>query len=107
MSGRSADDVNELCGPPVLEVGQKVRCLRDVRNDGTFPGQPVGEILIHTGDVGYVHSIGTYLQMYYIYGIDFYERRAIVGMRSKELEVVDAYANAPKSATPNRAVGAP
>jgi nitrogen fixation protein NifZ len=98
MSGRSADDVNELCGPPVLEVGQKVRCLR---------GQPVGEILIHVGDVGYVHSIGTYLQMYYIYGIDFYERRAIVGMRSKELEVVDAYANAPKSATPNRAVGAP
>ena len=93
---RFADAVNELAGPPVLEIGQKVRAVRDVRNDGTYPGRPVGEVLIAAGDIGYVHSIGTYLQMYYIYGIDFFERRAIVGMRARELEVINARSNDPK-----------
>lgn len=86
----------ELVGPPVFEEGQKVRTLRDIRNDGTYPGRPVGEIMVSPGDVGYVKSIGTYLQMYYIYAVDFYERRIIVGMRAKELELVDSLCNAPK-----------
>jgi len=57
-----------------------------VRNDGTFPGKEVGEILVKKGDVGYVTSIGTFLQQFYIYGVDFYELGYRVGMRGKELE---------------------
>lgn len=95
---RKADlgESNELNDPPVLEEGWKVRALRDVRNDGTYPGRANGEIIIQAGDVGFVKSIGTYLQMYYIYAIDFYERRIVVGMRSRELEIVDTYCNDPK-----------
>lgn len=93
---RDPKDTVELAGPPVFEEGQKVRSLRDVRNDGTYPGRPVGDVIINVGDVGYVKSIGTYLQMYYIYAIDFYERRIIVGMRAKELELVDGRCNDPK-----------
>jgi nitrogen fixation protein NifZ len=93
---RDPNDANELVGPAAFEQGHKVRARKDVRNDGTYPGCPVGEFLIREGDVGYVISIGTYLQMYYIYAVDFYEKRVVVGMRAKELEMVDAHCNDPQ-----------
>lgn len=93
---RNADDANELVGPAVYEQGHKVRALKDVRNDGTYPGRPVGDYLIRAGDVGYVISIGTYLQMYYIYAVDFYEKRVVVGMRAREMELIDGHCNDPQ-----------
>jgi nitrogen fixation protein NifZ len=78
-------DIVELDGPPDFEYGQKVRSLKNVRNDGTFPGKEIGDILVKKGDVGYVASIGTFLQQFYIYGVDFYERGYIVGMKGREL----------------------
>jgi nitrogen fixation protein NifZ len=82
-------DIVELVNPPRFEYGQKVRSRKYVRNDGTFPGREVGDILVNKGDVGYVTSIGTFLQQFYIYGIDFYELGYRVGMRGKELELVE------------------
>ncbi|HLN25527.1 MAG TPA: nitrogen fixation protein NifZ [Patescibacteria group bacterium] len=79
----------EIDTPPELEYGQKVRSLKNVRNDGTFPGAEIGDFLVQKGDVGYVNSIGTFLQQFYIYGVDFFERGRVVGMRMKELEVVE------------------
>ena len=85
--GMSRDsDVVELDSQPAFNYGQKVRSRKTVRNDGTFPGKEIGEILIKKGDWGYVASIGTFLQQFYIYGIDFYERGYRVGMKAKELE---------------------
>ncbi|MGD9787911.1 MAG: nitrogen fixation protein NifZ [Sulfuricellaceae bacterium] len=78
-------DIVELDGPPDFEYGQKVRSLKNVRNDGTFPGMEIGDVLVKKGDVGYVASIGTFLQQFYIYGVDFYERGYIVGMKGREL----------------------
>jgi nitrogen fixation protein NifZ len=82
-------DTVELVNPPKFEYGQKVRSKKFVRNDGTFPGREVGDILVSKGDVGYVTSIGTFLQQFYIYGIDFYELGYRVGMRGKELDALD------------------
>lgn len=82
-------DIVELVNPPRFDYGQKVRSKKYVRNDGTFPGKEVGDILVKKGDVGYVTSIGTFLQQFYIYGVDFYELGYRVGMRGKELEVVE------------------
>lgn len=79
----------ELVSEPKFDYGQKVVSKKYVRNDGTFPGREVGDILVSKGDVGYVTSIGTFLQQFYIYGIDFYELGYRVGMRGKELELVD------------------
>lgn len=93
---RDPNDSIELESRPVFEQGHKVRALKDVRNDGTYPGRPVGDFLIRAGDVGYVISIGTYLQMYYIYAVDFYEKRVVVGMRAKELDLIDASCNDPQ-----------
>lgn len=78
-------DVIELDGPPKYDYGTKVVAKFNIRNDGTYRGKEVGEVLVKKGDVGYVSSIGTFLQQYYIYGVDFYERGTLVGMRSREL----------------------
>lgn len=85
----SERDVMELDGPPSLAYGQKVRSRKNIRNDGTFPGREIGEVLVKKGDEGYVHSIGTFLQRFYIYGVDFYARGALVGMKASELELVE------------------
>ncbi|MGD0098546.1 MAG: nitrogen fixation protein NifZ [Terracidiphilus sp.] len=82
--------VIELDGPPQFEYGQKVRSKSMVRNDGTFPGKDIGDVLVKKGEEGYVISIGTFLQQYYIYGVEFLESGFRVGMRRKELESIDA-----------------
>jgi nitrogen fixation protein NifZ len=82
-------DAIEIYRPPVLAQGTKVRTRAAVRNDGTFPGRRMGEILVEKGEVGYVANIGTFLQRYYIYGVDFFRIGCVVGMRAHELELVD------------------
>jgi len=79
----------ELDGPPAFEFGQRVRSRKTVRNDGTFQGKDIGEILVKKGEVGYVTSIGSFLQRFYIYGVDFVERGYRVGMKGRELEPVE------------------
>jgi nitrogen fixation protein NifZ len=83
-------DIVELTAQPIFDFGQKVRSTKTIRNDGTFRGKEIGEILVKKGDIGYVASIGTFLQQFYIYAVDFYEHGYMVGMRSKELEAVDS-----------------
>lgn len=78
-------NIVELNDPPLFDYGTKVVSKFNIRNDGTYRGKEVGEVLVKKGDVGYVSSIGTFLQQYYIYGVDFYERGTLVGMRSREL----------------------
>jgi nitrogen fixation protein NifZ len=83
-------DIVELDGPPSYDYGDRVRSRRMIRNDGTFPGKDIGELLVKKGDEGYVVSIGTFLQQFYIYGVDFPARGYRVGMKRKELEAVSA-----------------
>ena len=77
----------ELDGPPAFDYGAKVRSLKMVRNDGTFPGKEIGEVLARKGEEGYVVSIGTFLQQFYIYGVEFLGTGHRVGMKWKELEL--------------------
>ncbi len=84
---RDSDTV-ELTAPPWFGYGQKVRIIKTIRNDGTFPGKDIGEVLVKKGDMGYVTSIGTFLQQFYIYGVEIIDRGYRVGLRGKELEVV-------------------
>lgn len=82
-------DVVELSDPPVFSFGQKLRANRTIRNDGTYRGKEIGDVLVKKGEVGYVVSIGTFLQQFYIYGVEFLESGYRVGMKRKELEPVD------------------
>ena len=78
----------ELDQPPSFDFSEKVRACRAVRNDGTYPGREIGEILVQKGDVGYVVSIGTFLQQFYIYGVDFVARGCLVGMDRLPAKVI-------------------
>jgi nitrogen fixation protein NifZ len=83
------DGTVELNSPPALEYGEKVKSRKTVRNDGTFAGKEIGDILVRKGDIGYVTSIGTFLQQFYIYGIEFIEHGYRVGMKGRELASLD------------------
>jgi len=93
LNAAREDGFVELNGPPCFEYGQKVRSNRAVRNDGTFPGREVGEVLVRKGEQGYVVSIGTFLQQFYIYGVEFLGTGYRVGMKARELEAIDAILN--------------
>jgi nitrogen fixation protein NifZ len=95
MTNISRDsDVVELNDPPTYDYGAKVRARRTIRNDGTFMGKDIGEILVKKGEEGYVVSIGTFLQQFYIYGVEFLESGNRVGMKRKELEPAQSAAEA-------------
>lgn len=85
---RDSDHV-ELDGPPYFDYGDRVRAKRTVRNDGTFPGKDIGEILVKKGEEGFVVNIGTFLQQFYIYGVEFDSTGNRVGMKRRELEMVN------------------
>jgi len=82
-------DELELDLPPAFEIGEKVRLRKLIKNDGTFPGQEIGAVLAKKGDIGYIASIGTYLQSSYIYAVHFLETGFVVGCKKKELESVE------------------
>ena len=70
---------------PAFSYGDVVRVTRNVRNDGTFPGAEIGDMLIRRGSVGHVRNIGTYLQDQIIYSVHFTDEDILVGCRQEEL----------------------
>jgi nitrogen fixation protein NifZ len=88
MAARDSDII-ELDGPPAFDYGEKVVSRKNIRNDGTVFGFEVGDILVNKGDVGYVKSIGSFLQQFYIYGVDFVDRGRVIGMKQRELRSLD------------------
>lgn len=87
--GLGKEEDIEVYSPPRFLPGTRVRSKKYVKNDGTFAGKDIGDVLVRKGDVGYVRDIGTYLQVYYIYAVEFVELGTVVGMRARELDLVD------------------
>lgn len=87
--GLGKEETLEVDQPPAFLPGIKVRSKKHVKNDGTFPGKDIGEVLVRKGDEGYVRDVGMFLQRYYIYAVEFVERGSIVGMRGRELVLVE------------------
>ncbi len=74
-----------------FEYGQQVRVIRNIRDDGTYPGADRGNLLVRRGSVGYVRNRGTFLQDQVIYEVHFIDGNdIIVGCREEELIDVDA-----------------
>ncbi|MDD3517873.1 MAG: nitrogen fixation protein NifZ [Chromatiales bacterium] len=70
---------------PRFDFGEAVRVIRNVRNDGTWPGRATGELLVRRGAVGFVQNVGTFLQDQLIYSVHFLDQGIIVGCREEEL----------------------
>ena len=86
---RDDDDGIEIALPPRFAMGERVASRSVVRNDGTCNGHDIGDVLVMRGEVGYVRSIGTFLQQFYIYAVEFPGSGRQVGMRGKELCTLD------------------
>jgi nitrogen fixation protein NifZ len=74
---------------PRFEPGDAVRVIRTIRNDGTYPGLPRGALLVNRGSLGYVRTLGTFLQEQIIYGVHFLQDKRLVGCREQELIAAD------------------
>lgn len=93
--GLGREEEIEIRRPPVFKPGEKVQATRHVKNDGTYPRKDIGEVLVKKGEVGYVRDIGTFLQQFYIYAVEWVDSGTLVGMRGRELLSIDN----PKPAT--------
>lgn len=87
----------EIFKPPLFRPGDKVVSLKNIRNDGTVRGRDIGEVVVKKGEVGYVRDIGTFLQAFFIYAVEWIDRGTIVGMRGKELRRFETAASPPVS----------
>jgi nitrogen fixation protein NifZ len=67
-----------------LRLGEKVRSLRPVKNDGTYLHKRLGACLVQTGDVGYIRGRWSFLGRIY-YTVEFVERGVVASMRGREL----------------------
>lgn len=74
---------------PEFEFGDEVRIIRNVRNDGTYPGLSTGALLVRRGSTGFVMNVGTFLQDQLIYTVNFLALNKIVGCREEELIGID------------------
>ena len=83
------DDVIEVASPPRFNMGERVISRTVIRNDGTYNGKDIGEVLVNKGEIGFITSIGTFLQQFYIYAVEFTGSGRQVGMRAKELCTLD------------------
>ena len=70
---------------PRYDYADTVRVIRNIHNDGTYPGERKGELLVKRGSVGYVQNVGSCLQDQIIYSVNFMEIQRVVGCRETEL----------------------
>ena len=86
-SGRDEDK-------PKFGIGQKVKLLEYIKNDGTYPHAPIGTIMVQAGAIGYIKSIGEFLQVIRVYEVHFLDLNAlieVVGCREHELLAMEDY----------------
>lgn len=70
----------------VFRVGERVRLIKTIRNDGTYPHAQTGDTLVEAGAEGYVRKIGDFLQTIRVYEVNFIEEGLTFGCREAELE---------------------
>lgn len=80
---------------PKFGVGQKVKLKEDVVNDGTYPHEKIGTLMMPKGSIGYIRSIGEFLQVIRVYEVHFFGVEnvpvEIVGCREHELEAMEDF----------------
>nr|AWL98709.1 nitrogen fixation protein NifZ [Bradyrhizobium amphicarpaeae] len=65
-------------------VGEPVRALALIRNDGMYPHKDIGEALVHPGDAGVVRESWRFLGEVY-YTVEFVAQSVFVIMRRREM----------------------
>jgi len=84
-SGRDEDE-------PKFHIGQKVKLLEDVVNDGTYPHSKIGTLMMKKDSVGYIKDMGDFLQVIRVYEVHFFGSNMevdCIGCREHELEALE------------------
>lgn len=79
---------------PKFHIGQRVKLLKDIKNDGTYPFGAVGTLLMSAGSVGNVRKVGEFLQTIRVYEVHFTNLDMpveIVGCREFELQPLEEF----------------
>lgn len=87
-ANRSGRDQEE----PKFRVGQKVKLIEDIVNDGTYPHAPIGTLMMPKNEIGYIKDMGEFLQVIRVYEVHFVGSNMeveILGCREHELEAMD------------------
>ncbi|HHH18941.1 MAG TPA: nitrogen fixation protein NifZ, partial [Campylobacterales bacterium] len=66
----------------------------DIVNDGTYPHAPIGTLMMPKGSIGYIKTVGEFLQVIRVYEVHFFGSDMevdIVGCREHELEALEEY----------------
>ena len=87
-ASRSGRDEEE----PKFKLGQRVKLLADVVNDGTYPHAKIGTLMMPKGSIGYIKHMGEFLQVIRVYEVHFFGTEMeveIIGCREHELESMD------------------
>jgi nitrogen fixation protein NifZ len=71
-----------------FSVGDVVKTRKKIKNDGTFPGIPWGELIVDIGEEGVIVDVGLFLFTKTIYTVYFPRLEIFVGCLESELEVV-------------------
>ena len=50
------DDAIEVASPPRFNMGERVISRTVIRNDGTYNGKDIGEVLVNKGEIGFIIS---------------------------------------------------
>lgn len=75
-------------------IGQQVKLLEDIKNDGTYPYAPIGATMIKKDSIGYIKSMGEFLQVIRVYEVHFLDTQSlieVVGCREHELEAMEEF----------------
>jgi nitrogen fixation protein NifZ len=87
-ASRSGRDEEE----PKFKIGEKVKLLADVVNDGTYPHAKIGDLMMPKGSIGYIKDMGEFLQVIRVYEVHFFGTEMeveIIGCREHELESME------------------
>lgn len=69
---------------PKFDYGDKVRVIKNIRNDGTLQGGR-GELLVRRGTTGFIRHAGYFQQDQIVYQVHFLDTNQLVGCREGEL----------------------
>ncbi|MEA3499199.1 MAG: nitrogen fixation protein NifZ [Campylobacterota bacterium] len=84
-SGRDEDEAK-------FNIGQKVELVEDIVNDGTYPHAKIGTLMMPKGSVGYIKTMGEFLQVIRVYEVHFFGSDMeveIIGCREHELQSLE------------------
>ena len=68
-----------------FKTGDRIRVVRNIRNDGSVANKNKGELLVEQGLVGEVRGSGYFLQNQVIYEVYFPALNIVIGLRDSEV----------------------